>query len=84
MSMVKRIISILLAVILLLTGCVVVATALQPTISVSSSVANPGDVVELEVILENNPGINTFSLGFDYDKSKLDLLDVIVSKNLGG
>lgn len=82
--MYKRIISVSLAVILLLTCGVMLVTAAQPTLSVSSAVANPGDVVELEVVLENNPGINTFSLGFDYDKSKLDLLDVTINENLGG
>lgn len=82
--MYKKLISILLVVVLLFTCCVVSVTAIQPTITVSSVRANPGDIVDLEVCLESNPGINTFTLGFDCDKTNLELLDVTINKNLGG
>jgi len=80
----KRIISIVLVVVLLFTCCVIGVTAVQATMNVSSVRTNPGDVVELKVSLENNPGINTFALGFDYDKTSLELLDVTINKDLGG
>lgn len=82
--MYKRFISVVLVVVLLFTCGMVTVAATQPTISVSSVKAKPGDVVELKVSLENNPGINTFALGFDYDKTSLELLDVTINKDLGG
>lgn len=81
--MFRKIISAILVISLLL-ACGVVSVAAQPTLSVSSATAKQGEVIELKVSLENNPGINTFSLGFDYDASKLELLNVTVNENLGG
>ena len=81
--MFRKIISAILVISLFL-ACGVVAVAAQPTLSVSSATAKQGEAVELKVLLENNPGINTFSLGFDYDASKLELLNVTVNENLGG
>lgn len=81
--MFRKIISAILVISLFL-ACGVVAVAVQPTLSVSSATAKQGETVELKVLLENNPGINTFSLGFDYDASKLELLNVTVNDNLGG
>ena len=82
--MYKRFISVVLVVVLLFSCGILGFTVVQPTINVSSVIANPGEVVELEVSLENNPGINTFALGFDYDKTNLELLDVAINKELGG
>lgn len=56
----------------------------EPALSITSADAEPGGIVELNVVIENNPGINTFALGFDYDDSTLELLDVTVDDNLGG
>lgn len=80
----KKIISVLLTAVVLVTIFTVICTAARPTLTVVSAEAKPGDVVELAVVLENNPGINTFSLGFDYDKSKLILNDVTLNDELGG
>ena len=44
----------------------------------------PGETVTVPVRISGNPGINAFTFGFDYDESKLSLLDVTVSSNLGG
>lgn len=58
--------------------------AKTPTITVSSATTKPGDTVVLSVTMKNNPGINTFSLGFSYDSNKLSLVDVKPSSKLGG
>lgn len=79
----RKILSVLLAVAVLLSCCIV-AVAAQPTMTVSSATAKQGETVELKVSLANNPGINAFSLGFDYDTSRLELLDVAVNDDLGG
>ena len=72
--------------VLLLIGSIypVALAASKPTITVASCEANPGDKFTIAVSIENNPGINSFAFGFDYDANKLELLDVNVSKNLGG
>lgn len=62
----------------------VTAGAQSPTISVSSASAKPGDTVELKVSVSGNPGINTFTLGFEYDTGRLTLQKVTVSDALGG
>lgn len=80
----KKLIAILLSVIVVLTGFVIIVSAAMPEIKVSSVQVKPGDVVKLSVTLENNPGINTFSLGFDYDELKLRLMNVTVNEDLGG
>ncbi len=82
--MTKKILAIVLAAIIALSTVVVAFAVGTPTITVSSTAAAPGDTVTLDVALANNPGINTFSLGFDYDASKLELLNVTVNENLGG
>ena len=85
--MVKKISAVLLTTIILasLFGTVLVFAADdEPRLVVTSATAMPGDTVVLSVKLENNPGINSFSLGFDYDTSRLELKKVKVSSNLGG
>lgn len=43
-----------------------------------------GETISIPVRIEGNPGINTFSLGFEYDASKITLLDASPAPNLGG
>ena len=62
----------------------VLSTGSDPTLVVSSGEACPGDKIELTVTILNNPGINTFSFGFDYDASVLQLMDVVASPNIDG
>ena len=81
--MVKKILAIALVILTIVTIPIAVS-ALSPTVSVSSATANPGDTFKLSVSLKNNPGINTFSFGIDYDETKLELIDVDINKNLGG
>ena len=55
-----------------------------PTILVGSVSAVPGATVSVDVSLKNNPGINTFVLGFNYDTARLTLKNVAVNPALGG
>lgn len=80
----KKIISLFFAVISVAMIVPVAFAASKPTVTVSSCAAKPGDEIELHVSIENNPGINTFALGFEYDSYKLELKDVDVTDNLGG
>lgn len=80
----KKLICIFLAMFVIFTPSIMVCAAGSPTVTVSTAEANPGDIVELDVVMNNNPGINTFSFGFDYDASKLNLINVTVDKNFGG
>jgi len=51
---------------------------------VSSGEAAPGETVTLSVSLNNNPGICSFALSFDYDADSLTLEEVTRSDSLGG
>ena len=82
--MIRKSFVIVLSVLIMFSMCPAVFAAGTPTMTVSSAKARAGDTVTLKVSIANNPGINTFSLGFDYDKSKLQLSDVIIDGNLSG
>ena len=56
----------------------------EPTICVTSACAVRGDQVTVEVEIRNNPGINTFTLGFSYDEQALKLVDLQKDCNLPG
>lgn len=81
--MTKKICSVLMGVILIYLG-MLPCFAVSPTISVGTATAMPGDTITIPVSISGNPGINTFSLGFEYDKGKLTVLDVTPSPQLGG
>lgn len=81
--MLKRAI-IALSVISLLICSFIPCLAAGPTISVGKIKASPGETITVPVSISGNPGINTFSLGFSYDRSKLTLKDVTISPKLGG
>lgn len=59
-------------------------TPTTPTISVGSASAAPDSSVSVNVSIANNPGINTFALGFSYDTNRLSLKSVSVDSALGG
>lgn len=82
--MTKRVMTVVLAALLILSVIPFVFSAGTPTITVSSTTANKGETVILTVSISNNPGINTFSLGFDYDTSRLSLESVEKSYNMPG
>lgn len=60
------------------------AASNTPTITVESGQTKPREEIVLSVRMDNNPGINTFALGFEYDKKVLELVDVSVNEELGG
>ena len=80
----KKVICLLIAVMLMVSVCPVAQAASEPTITVSSCEAKQGETIELSVSIKNNPGINTFSFGFEYDNTKLKLIDVTITEKLGG
>ena len=47
----------------------------KPTVWVESVTAKAGDTVEVKAHIENNPGIMAFVFGFEYDTSRLELLN---------
>lgn len=47
----------------------------DPTIRVSSTEAEPGDTITVEVSLENNPGIMAFVLDVEYDETRLEKVE---------
>ncbi len=57
---------------------------LSPTISVGTVSAKADDTITVPVSIADNPGISTFTLGFDYDTSRLKLKSVTVNPALGG
>ena len=80
----KKILSVVLAVMILLSATMIAYAAGTPTVTVNFATAKPGETVTLNVSISSNPGINTFSLSFDYDKNVLELISVEVSDKLGG
>ena len=82
--MAKRITSVLLAVLMLMLMTTAAFAAGTPTATVSSASAAPGETVTLNVALSNNPGINTFSFGFDYDTTRLNLTNVELASGIPG
>lgn len=82
--MLKKTFLVLMAIVLAVTALPVAFAGGEPRIIVTSATAMPGETVTLSVKLENNPGINSFSLGFNYDKERLELKNVTVSPKLGG
>lgn len=82
--MTRKIMAAIMAVILIFSLVTVAFAAAIPTITVSSASAEPGDTVTLNVAFSNNPGINTFSLSFNYDTTRLSLIDVKLADGIGG
>ena len=73
----QKLIAFILLVTLTICCCSFAAAASEiPTISVSDISADAGDTVDVEVSLENNPGIVTLSLLVKYDESVLKLTKV--------
>ena len=74
----KKVTAIILAVALLLMQIVmgVSASNVDPTITIESMVAGPGESVSVKVEIDNNPGIWGMDLMISYDKTALTLTNV--------
>ena len=57
---------------------------LRPTLQVGTASAKAGESVTVSVNIADNPGIRSFTLGFDYDTSRLKLVSAIGNSALGG
>ncbi len=75
----KKIVSLILALLLLVTSSVptiISATAMDNRVmKVGNSEGYRGDTVNIDVVLENNPGFSTASIKIDYDAEKINLID---------
>ena len=73
----KKLISLMIAVLLLVTCVVPFAVAVEKAnVSVSSAAAATGENVTLSVSLSNNPGIGTYKMTVQYDSSELELISL--------
>lgn len=75
-----------LFLVLLFAASIIPALAADniPSIKVGNITAQAGDVVEVPVTVENNPGFNAFSFELVYDDTALTLESVTPSPSLGG
>lgn len=80
----KRILSILLGVLLMLSILPTVSLAddaAAPTISFvladPDAVINPGDTFAVNMVIANNPGIAAFQARIDFDKDAMDLTNIV-------
>lgn len=80
----RKLLSVVLAMIMILSMTTIAFAAGEPTVTVSSAAAMPGDTVTLDVALSGNPGINTFSFGFQYDTARLSLTNVELAPGIPG
>ncbi len=80
----NRLLALFMAILVIIAGIPFAFAANEATIAVSSATAAPGEEVSLNVEISSNPGINTFSLTFNYDTSRLSLQSVAVADELGG
>lgn len=55
-----------------------------PIISLDTVTAYPGETVTVKVSLANNPGLYAYTLGIDYDETRLSLKSVAKSSEVGG
>lgn len=71
---VKKILSVFLALILLL-ACVTLQTSAEgaPVFAAGNAEANPGDTVEIPILIENNPGIVALDIYVSFNRDVLTL-----------
>ena len=54
----------------------------DPQINVSDVRGRAGEIVEAKVTMKNNPGISTMKLGFQYDETMLELVEMVPNKEI--
>jgi LPXTG-motif cell wall-anchored protein len=80
----KGILSLLVVLMMMYVGITGAFADGTPQIQVSSGNVTAGETVTVNVALLNNPGINTYTLSIQYDKTKLELTDVKQADGWGG
>lgn len=84
-TVVKRLISLALAILLIVTSMPVVALAsTEPTISINDFIGVPGHSVTVNINIENNPGILVAILSLVYDNTAMTLTNVELDQTFGG
>lgn len=84
-KMKKTILSIIMSLLAYFSIVSLTVLAEEPSsMIISTASGRPGDTVSVDVVITNNPGINSFTVGFDYDTSRLTLNDVKPNTALGG
>ena len=73
----KKLISILLSLLIVIVTIIPVSSATEPSFEVGTASGKPGDTIEVKVSINNNPGITAFSLNVKYSSSELTLIDII-------
>ena len=72
----KRGVAVLLAALLCLSLFPAALAAGESTLKVSSAEAKAGETVDIVISLENNPGIMSMMLAFEYDAAVLELKEI--------
>lgn len=81
----KRVLSLLLSTLLIMTSLAVTCSAEgAPQYNIQYGSATAGETFDLEVMIENNPGIISLRFSVEYDPEKLQLVDISDSKILNG
>ncbi len=81
----RKILASLVVLVMVLSMMTLTAMAAgEHQIVVEQVTAQAGESVDVDVSLENNPGINTFTLSIEYDKDRLQLTGLTMNAGLGG
>ena len=81
--MFKKIISLILAICLLNTGTCVVSADIGPVASLSRAYGNAGEIVEIDLKIDDCDGFANLGFELEYDRSVLRLLKVENNTNVG-
>ena len=79
----KRRMSVLLVAVLAMACLSMTAFAAGTGVSVSSTIVNPDDTVTVDVSITGNTGFETFLMAFNYDETKLELVEIKAGELLG-
>lgn len=73
----KKLISILLSILFVIVSIIPVCSATEPSFEVGTATGKQGDIIEVKISINNNPGITAFSLNVKYSSNDLALIDII-------
>ncbi|MEG2381395.1 MAG: Ig-like domain-containing protein, partial [Oscillospiraceae bacterium] len=82
--MFKKIISMTLTI-LMIVSCIQITFAAElPNISISNARGNVGEKVFVDISIANNSGFDAFAIGIMYDNKYLEPVDIVTNTDLGG